>query len=151
MADHRDRTAAGRVDGVRHIDPIQKGLIDLNLGGRDLEIDEVSVPSPDFPNGQRFGPVTLESGRVGPIDVHSELPVTFAMRRRRVLGVDWYAGTCHARGVFTVRRDRISLVLTAPVVVDRAAWWRRFGYWVFARPPRTTTATPDALGRPSHG
>ena len=121
---------------------------EANLGERDVEVDEVTVPSPDFPDGQRFGPVTVESGRDDPFDTQSELPVAFAIQHRRLFGIDWYPGVCHARGIFNVTRNRIRLRLTTPVVVDRAAWWRRLGYWVLARPARTTAVTP-ALGRSS--
>ena len=119
-------------------------------GERDVEVEEVSVPSPDFPDGQRFGPVTLEGGHGGPVDMQPELSVAFAIERRRVLGIDWYPGICHARGIFYVTRDRIRLRLTTPVTIDRAAWWRRFGFWVLARPTRATAVT-TSLDRSPRG
>lgn len=113
-----------------------------------MEVDEITIPSPDFPNGQTFGPVTLERGHEGPVDPCRELPVTFAPQRRRRLGVDWYPQIYHARGVFNVNRNRITLALTdAPVVIERAIWWRRFGYWLLARPHRASTGTVDAPSR----
>lgn len=99
-----------------------------------VEVDEITIPSPDFPNG--------------PVDPCRELPVTFALQRRRRFGVDWYPRIYHARGVFNVNRDRITLALTdAPVVIKRATWWRRFGFWLFARSYRASTETVDGHTR----
>jgi hypothetical protein len=110
-----------------------------------VEVDEITIPSPDFPNGQTFGPVTLERGHEDP---GRELPVTFALQRRRRFGVDWYPQIYHARGVFNVNRNRITLALTdAPMVIERATWWRRFGFWLLARPQRASTGTVDAHSR----
>jgi hypothetical protein len=113
-----------------------------------MEVDAITIPSPDFPNGETFGPVTLERGHEGPVDPRRELPVTFVLQRRRMFGVDWYSQICHARGVFSVVRDQITLTLTdAPVVIERATWWRRFGYWLLARPHRANTETVAAHRR----
>jgi hypothetical protein len=112
-----------------------------------VEVDEITIPSPDFANGLTFGPVTIESGWGGPFDAQAELPVAFALHHRRLFGVDWYPGTCYGRGVFSVIRDRITLRLTAPAVIEPAGSWRRFGYWLIAGPSRTTYQTPDAHRR----
>ena len=116
-----------------------------------MEVDEITIPSPDFPNGETFGPVTLERGHEGGVDPRRELPVTFALERRRILGIDWYPQTYHARGVFNVTRDRITLALTeASVVVERASLWRRCGFWLLARRHRANAETADAHRRFSH-
>lgn len=100
-----------------------------------MEVDEITIPLTDFPDGQTFGPVTIERGHEGAMDPRREVPVTFVLRRRRRFGVDWYPETYHARGVFSVVRDQITLALTdVPVVVEHATWWRRVGYWLLGTP-----------------
>ncbi|MBI3490933.1 MAG: hypothetical protein HY047_03955 [Acidobacteria bacterium] len=98
-----------------------------------MEVDEITIPSPDFPGGQTFGPVTVEGMWEGPIDLNDELPVTFAPQRCRLFGIGWYSHICRTRGVFNVTADRITLRPTAPVASARAAWWRRLGYWLLTR------------------
>jgi hypothetical protein len=98
-----------------------------------MEVVEITVPSPDFPDGETFGPVTLEPVWEGPVDLDLELPVIMTPRRQRFLGVRWYPEVCRTRGVFAVAGDRIILKPTAPVVIARAAWWRRLGYWLLTR------------------
>ena len=64
-----------------------------------MEIDEITIPSPDFPDGQTFGPATLhESAREGPVDPTRELAIRFVPQRCRVWGIDWYfwSSTEHA-------------------------------------------------------
>ena len=93
-----------------------------------MEFDEITISSPDFPGGQTFGPVTLEHTWEGPVDLNGKLPVTMTRRARRFLGVHWYPEVYRTRGVFTVTGHRIMLRPTASVVIERAAWWRRWGY-----------------------
>ena len=95
-----------------------------------MEVDEITVPSPGVPGGLTFGPVTLETGWEDPVDFSDDLPVTMAPRCRRFLGIRWYRETYRTRGVFHVTRDRIMFRPTAPVAIERAASWRRFGYWL---------------------
>jgi len=109
-----------------------------------MEVDEITVPSPDVPGGLTFGPVTLETGWEDPVDLSNEPPVTMTPHCRRVLGIRWYRETYRTRGVFHVTRDRITLRPTAPVVVERAAWWRRCGYWLLTR------GSPRRRGAPAH-
>ena len=111
-----------------------------------MEVDEITIPSPDFPGGQTFGPVTLESPWEGPVDLNGELPVMFALQYCRFFGSSWYSQICHTRGVFDVTADRITLRPTAPVLIERAAWWRRFGYWLLTRPNRASRTRADARG-----
>lgn len=116
-----------------------------------MEIDEITIPSPDFPNGQTFGPVTLERGHEKPPDPRREWPVTFSLQHRRRFGVDWYPEICHASGVFRVVSDHITLVLTdAPAVIEPASWWRRVGYRLLAGSHRATMETTNAQRRLSH-
>ena len=97
-----------------------------------MEVDEITVPSPDFPGGLSFGPVTLDNGWVNGVDIRDELPVTLTPRCCRSLGVRWYRERYRTRGVFTVMRNHILFTPTAPVVVERAGWWRRLGYLIVA-------------------
>ena len=69
-----------------------------------MVVDEITVPSPDFPAGLTFGPVTLEDVREGALDLRHELPVTMTPRCRRFLGIRWYRETYRTRGVFHVTR-----------------------------------------------
>ena len=103
-----------------------------------MEVDEITVPSPDCPAGLTFGPVTLEDVWEGSGDLSDELPIALTPRCRQFLGIRWYPETYRTRGVFSVTRDRIMLRPTAPVLIERATWWRRFGYWLLAhwRPRR---------------
>ncbi len=41
-----------------------------------MEVDEITVPSPDVPGGLTFGPVTLETVWEDPVDLSNELLVT---------------------------------------------------------------------------
>lgn len=100
-----------------------------------MNVDEVTIPSLDFPGGQTFGPVEIEPSWDGPADWREELPVAMRPRSRRFLGVCWYPEVYFTRGVFTVSGDRILIRPTAPIVVTRAAWWRRLGYRIFGRRP----------------
>jgi hypothetical protein len=114
-----------------------------------MEVDEIMIPSPDTPGGQTFGPVTLESTWDGPVDLKGELPVAFAPERCRFFGIGWYRQIYRTRGVFSVTANRITLRPTAPVLIERAAWWRRCGYWLLARRNRARSAPADARGRKS--
>lgn len=114
-----------------------------------MEVDEITIPSPDFPGGQTFGPVTLEDTEEGPVNLKAELPVTFALQHRRFFGISWYSQTCQTRGVFNVTADRIAFRPTAPVLIERAEWWRRFGYWLLTRRNRASSAPADSRGRMS--
>ena len=116
-----------------------------------MEVDEITIPSSNFPGGQTFGPVMLEDAWEGPIELDDELPVTFALQRCRLFGISWYPQICRTRGVFTVTADRITLRPTAPILSERAAWWRRVGYWLFARPARASRTPANARGRLSRG
>ena len=109
-----------------------------------LKVDEITVPSPDVPGGLTFGPVTLETGWDDPVDFSHELPVIMTPHCRGFLGIRWYRETYRTRGVFDVTRDRITLRPTAPVVVERAAWWRRCGYGLLTR------WSPRRRGAPAH-
>ena len=103
-----------------------------------MEVDEITVPSPDVPGGLSFGPVTLDDAWVNRVDLKDELPVTLTPRCCRSLGVRWYPERYRTRGVFTVTRNHILFTPTAPVVVERAGWWRRIGYFILAcGTPRT--------------
>ena len=118
-----------------------------------MEVDEISIPSPDVPGGLTFGPVTLEHAWEGPVDLKNELPVIITPRSRRFMGIRWYRETYRTRGVFHVTRDRIMLRPTAAVSIERATWWRRFGYWLLTwRSPRPLCAREssptDRRGRP---
>ena len=95
-----------------------------------MEVNEITIPSPNFPGGQTFGPVTLELTWEGPVDLKDELPVIITPRSRRFMDIRWYPDVSRTRGVFTVTGDRIMLRPTAPVVIERATWWRRLGYWL---------------------
>lgn len=115
-----------------------------------MEVDEITIPSPDFPGGQTFGPVTLdENAWEGPVDLKSELPVTFVPRRCRVFGIDWYRQVSRTRGIFSVTANRITLRPTAPVLIERAAWWRRCGYWMLTRSHQPSRAPADTRRRVS--
>src|SRR5215510_13253386 len=92
-----------------------------------MEVDEITVLSPVFPDGLTFGPVTLESAWDGRAEPRDELPVRLTVRRRRFLGIHWYAERYRTRGVFTVANDRVRFQPTADVALERAAWWRRVG------------------------
>ena len=112
-----------------------------------LEVDEITIPSPDFPKGHTFGPVLLVLGSTT-VDSKLEVPVSFAFQRRKMFGIEWYPQICRVRGVFRVNRDRITLVLTdAPVVIERASFWRRIGSWLVTRSSRTKTRPADAQSR----
>lgn len=106
-----------------------------------IEVDEIAVPLPDFAEGQRFGPVTVDTTWEEPVDLRDEVPVTFTPDVCRFLGVRWYPAVYHTRGVFTVTGNRISLTPTSPITIERAAWWRRIGYRLFARRTRTRNVT----------
>ena len=95
-----------------------------------MEVDEITVLSPVFPDGLTFGPVTLEGVWDGRAEPRDELPVRLIVRRRRFLGVQWYAERYRTRGVFTVADDRVRFRPTARVARERAAWWRRLGCWL---------------------
>jgi hypothetical protein len=114
-----------------------------------MEVDEITVPSPDFPAGLTFGPVTLEDVWEGALDLRHELPVTMTPRCRRFLGIRWYRETYRTRGVFHVTRDRITFRPTTPVSIDRAPSWRRFGYWLLMRgsPRRRRAPARSATNR----
>ncbi len=115
-----------------------------------MEIDEITIPSADFSGGQTFGPVTLdESAREGLVDPTRELPMTFVPQRCRVWGIDWYPQICRTRGIFSVTANRITLRPTAPVMIERAAWWRRCGYWMFTRCHRPSSAPAETRRRMS--
>jgi len=92
-----------------------------------MEVDEITVLSPDFPGGLTFGPVTLESAWEGSPEVRDELAVRLTPRRLQFLGIYWYAERYRTRGVFTVADDHVHFRPTAGVSRERAAWWRRFG------------------------
>ena len=98
-----------------------------------MEVDEVTVPSPDSPEGLSFGPVTVESGWEDRVNPSDEVAVTVTPRCCECLGVRWYLETYRTRGVFSVARSQILFHPTAPGVVERAIWWRRLGYRVLAR------------------
>ena len=103
-----------------------------------MEVDEITVLSPAFPDGLTFGPVTLEIAWDGRAEARDELPVRLTVRRRRFLGVQWYAERYRTRGVFTVADDRVRFRPTSRVARERAAWWRRVGCWLLERcRPRT--------------
>lgn len=71
-----------------------------------------------------------------------ELPVTMTPRCRRFMGIRWYRERriAHAR-VFHVTSDSIMFRPTAPVAIERATSWRRFGYWLLMhRSPRRRRA-----------
>src|SRR5437867_2415704 len=93
-----------------------------------MQVDEVTVPSPDLPEGLSFGPVTLQSFGRGSFDNYDELPVMLTPHRYQCLGVTWYFERCRTRGVFDVKRDEILFTPTGPVLTERASWWRRAGY-----------------------
>jgi len=112
-----------------------------------MEVDEITIPSPDFPGGQTFGPVRIEGRCDGPVDVRRELPVTFAVHHCRRFGIGWYPQRCQARGIFTVVANRITLTLTAPMVIERAAWWRRLGFWLFSGSRHTRARPADVRAR----
>ena len=97
-----------------------------------MEVNEITIPSPDF-GSQTFGPVTVENMWKGPVDRKDEVPVAFALERCWFLGIVWYREMYRTRGVFQVMADQITLWPTAPVLVERAAWWRRFGYSLLTR------------------
>lgn len=98
-----------------------------------MEVQEVTIPFREFRERHTFGPVTVESLWIGPVDSRSEVPVTFAPQLYRFLGIIWYAETHRTRGVFSVKGDQIALQPTAQILVERAAWWRRAGYWLLAQ------------------
>ena len=98
-----------------------------------MEVAEITVPSPDVPEGLSFGPVTVDSAWDAAVEAHEELPVTLTPRSCQFLGIRWYAERYRTRGVFSVIRDRIVFKPTAPVVIDRAVWWRRLGYGLLTR------------------
>ena len=114
-----------------------------------MEVDEVTVPSPDVPAGLTFGPVTLEDVWEGPVDVRQELPVTMTPRCRRFLSIRWYRETYRTRGVFHLTRDRIMFRPTAPVSIEPATSWRRFGYWLLTcgSPRQRRAPTRSATNR----
>jgi hypothetical protein len=114
-----------------------------------MEVDEITVPSPDVPAGLTFGPVMLEDVWEGALDLRDALPVTMTPRCRRFLGIRWYRETYRTRGVFHVTRNRIMFRPTAPVAIERAASWRRFGYWLFTccRPRMRRTREQSATDR----
>jgi len=114
-----------------------------------MEVDEVTIPSPDFPGGQTFGPVTLENAWEAPVSLTGELPVTYVPHRVRLFGIDWYRQICRTRGVFGVTANRITLTPTAPVLIERGAWWRRCGFWLFTRSSRLNTTPAETRGRVS--
>jgi hypothetical protein len=107
-----------------------------------MEVQEVTIPFREFPENHTFGPVTVESPWIESADSSREVPVTFAPRRYRFLGIIWYAETYRTRGVFSVKGDQIALQPTAPTFVERTAWWRRVGYWLLARLSRTRSTEP---------
>lgn len=121
-----------------------------------MEVDEVTIPSPDLREGHTFGPVTVESPWKGPLDPRDEVPVAFAPQFYRLLGIIWYAETHRTRGVFSVKGDQIALQPTAPTLVERAAWWRRAGYWLLTqldrkgvvRTLRSSPSDPAGVGSP---
>src|SRR5262249_27068966 len=94
----------------------------------------ITVLSPVFPDGLTFGPVTLDSAWDGRAERSvDELPVRLIVRRRRFLGVQWYAERYRTKGVFTIADDRVRFRPTARVARERAAWWRRLGCWLLER------------------
>jgi hypothetical protein len=95
-----------------------------------MEVDEITVLSPVFPGGLTFGPVTLESAYDGRAEPRDELPVRLIVRRRRFLGIQWYAERYRTSGVFSVADDRVRFRPTSRVARERAAWWRRLGCWL---------------------
>src|SRR5262245_4675679 len=97
-----------------------------------MEVDEITILSADFPGGLTFGPVTFESALDVASDARDELPVTVTPRRYFAFGIRWYVERYRTRGVFSVVRDRIRFRPTAPVLTERARWWRRAGCRLFA-------------------
>jgi hypothetical protein len=93
-----------------------------------MHVDEITIVSPDFPDGLSFGPVTLQRQWEGSVETRDELPVMLTPRCGQFLGIRWYLERYKARGVFTVTRDQILFRPTAALLVERAAWWRRAGY-----------------------
>ena len=132
---------------VRRVDAGRKCSTSSVLVEQDVEVDEITIPSPDFPGGQTFGPVTIDGRWDGPVDASRELPVTFAVHHCRRFGIGWYPQRCRTRGIFTVVADRISLTLTAPMVVERAAWWRRLGFWLLSRSRGSRLRRADVRAR----
>jgi hypothetical protein len=111
-----------------------------------MTVAEMTIPSPDFPSGHTFGPVTIELTD-GAVDLDGELPVTFAPEMCVFLGVRWFPDTYRTRGVFAVRADQIIFRPTARVVAERAAWWRRAGYSLIVRLHLTRAPATDARRR----
>lgn len=97
-----------------------------------MTVAEMTIPSPDFPSGHTFGPVTIELTD-GAVDSDGELPVTFSPEMCVFLGVRWFPDVYRSRGVFAVRADRIIFRPTARVRAERAEWWRRAGYSLIVR------------------
>jgi hypothetical protein len=97
-----------------------------------MVVAEITVPSKDLPDGLSFGPVTVDSGVAGSVDARDELPVTLTPCWYQFLGVRWYVERYRTRGVFNVIRDQILFTPTAPLLLVRAAWWRRLGYRLLA-------------------
>jgi hypothetical protein len=114
-----------------------------------MEVDEITVPSPDLPDGLSFGPVTVERGWEGAVDPRDELPVVLTPSCCEFGGIRWYAERYRARGVFTVVRDQIVFAPTVPVARERVAWWRRIGYRLLRRlTPRLQQSRQHITDRP---
>jgi hypothetical protein len=111
-----------------------------------MRVAEMTIPSPDFPCGHTFGPVTIELADAG-IAADGELPVTFAAEMCRFLGIRWFPDVYRTRGVFAVRADQIIFRPTARVVAERAEWWRRAGYSLIVRLHLTRAPVTDARRR----
>ena len=98
-----------------------------------MEVERVIVASPNFLEGQTLGSVTVEYAWEGPVNLNDEVAVTLMSGCEYRFGVVWYSTICQTQGVLDVTADRIHLKPTAPIVFERAAWWRRLGYWLLMR------------------
>jgi hypothetical protein len=96
-------------------------------------LDEITVTSQDLPEALSFGPVSLRTACEGPVDSRNELPVTLTPRCYQFLGIQWYRERYRTRGAFEVQRDQISFRPTEPILVERAALWRRLGFRLLGR------------------
>ena len=114
-----------------------------------MEIDEITIPSPDFPDGQSSGRRHLmraqRKGRLTrPASCQSGLS-----HRCRVWGIDWYPLISRTRGTISVAGNRITLRPTVPVLVERAVWWRCCGYWMLAHSHRQSSVPAETRRRVS--
>ena len=100
-----------------------------------IEVETIEVEEPDhcpftipFEGSFKF---SVSSTWNAPLPIGEQHEYELTLEHRKFLGIEWWPTRTRFTGVIKDwDGESMSVSSVSPIVVERAEWWRRLGYWI---------------------